>query len=76
VFLGCHSSLHSLFICLFRCKALSEIAEGICARVYFFKCSAPQKKDCLVNSEFLKLRQKLDKSFPEFNDIVKVVLCC
>lgn len=55
-----------------RCKALSEIAEGICARAYFFKCSGPLKRDCLVNAEFLKLRQKLDKSFPEFNDIVKV----
>ncbi len=50
---------------------LCEVAEGICARAYFFKCS-PQKRDCLVNADWLKLRQRLDKSFPEFNDINKV----
>ena len=55
----------------YRCKVLCEVAEGICCRAYFLK-TIPDKS-CITNPEWSKLRQKLEKSYPDVSDIAKVL---
>lgn len=49
---------------------LCDLAEGICCRVYFLRSQSP--KSCMGSAEWTKIRQKLEKSFPDITEAQKV----
>lgn len=57
------------------CEALLDLGTGLCCRLYNVKISFSKKESrpsVLVSSEYERLRQRVEKSFPEFSDISKV----
>lgn len=54
-----------------RCKVLCEVAEGVCCRAYYLK-EKMSARTCMTTPDFAKIRQKLDRSFPDIVEAQKV----
>lgn len=56
-----------------KCYAVCDIASGICARLHFFTSDFITRKDTYLQlPEFLKLRQRIEKKYPDLSDMRKV----
>ena len=58
----------------FRCQSLLEIANGLFCKVHNLKANSKNytRSYSFTHPDWNKLRQKLEKSFPDLNDVSKV----
>ena len=66
-----YTALH----CAGRCTIMSDMAEGLCARLYSARGTLADPALCppgVSGKELAKVRDKLEKSFPETADLSKV----
>jgi hypothetical protein len=61
-----------------RCTILIDMAEGLCCRLYNAKkkfADPATNPSCLSSKELGKIRDKLEKNFPDSADLTKVCTC-